>query len=212
MRFTITNSQTKKSYRMNLGDKKKPAAEPQTNVSDEEICPQCHKKLSECQCEAPKPQEGMAHDEKIEMSKEEFEALRELIELLPELKKILKKEKPESEEKPEGKKGDEEGEGDKPEPEKKPEEKKPEGKKDEEPSQGIILEGEGDEEEIVSEEFDFDEDEIIDDEGGSVIGDSIPNPGAIEKHASSGNEDAVSHEIEVAEAWSKRYEQQLQSK
>lgn len=200
MRFTITNSRTNRGYKLNLRDKE--GDNKLKKDSEEEICKQCEKKLSECQCDKEESK-GEVHDEKIEMSKEEAKALKELIKLLPDLKKIIEGKEAES------KKGEEPDED---EDEKEAEsEEEPEPKKDEDLSSGVILE-EGDNEEIGSEESDFDEDEIIEDEGGNVLGDSIPNPGTIEKHASACNEDAVTHEIEVAEAWSKRYEQQLQSK
>jgi hypothetical protein len=73
----------------------------------------------------------------------------------------------------------------------------------------VILE-EGDDKEIIPEEFEFEEEDILEDEECSHVGDSI-NPGVIEE-VSNSNNDTISHEQEVADSWNKRYESLLNHK
>lgn len=213
MRFTITNSQSKKTYGISTGDDGKARKVVRKKVSDEEICSKCGKKLSECECKK-EPAPAM-HDEKVDLTEEQVEALKELIELLPDLKKILeessepkkpKKEKKEKEEKPEEK-------GEKPEEKgKEPKPEEPKGKTGDEDDVPVIFEGSGDDKEIVSEEFEFEEEDVLEDEGGNGVHDSVLNPGVVETKAPNSNKGAISHEAEVAEAWANRYEALLKTK
>lgn len=210
MKFIVTNAQKQKNYDINVNDESKnsPRRIIRKKLKDEDICPECHKNMSECECN----KEPQVKDEEVKVTKEQVEALKELMELLPDLKKLLgedesdkpekskKSEKSESEEK----ESEEEGKEGK-------EEKKESGKKDEADPE-IILEGSDDDKEIVSEEFEFDEEDVIEDEGGNDIHDSVLNPGTIETTVSDSNNDTVSHETEVADAWAKRYDALLNHK
>ena len=61
-------------------------------------------------------------------------------------------------------------------------------------------------------EYEFEEEDVIEDEGGTDVHDSVLNPGVIEKtKVSDSIEDTISHEQEVAATWSERYEKMLKN-
>lgn len=204
MKIKIRNLENKKSYDVDVND---------SSVKDEEICPECNKPLSECECHKEEHQEEV-HDEKnekIELTEKEYEAFKDLIELLPDLKKLVgkpskeEKEKDKEEEKEEEAEAEEDQKDDKKSNEKKDSDEDNLEVEEEEESEDIILES--DDNEIVP-DLDEMEEDIIEDESCDGVHDSI-NPGSIEKEVSDGNTDTVSHEVEVAEAWSQRYESLL---
>ena len=230
MRFSINNIKSGKSFKVVTDDSGKPHRVIRKKTSDEEICPNCKKSVSECECEkhdSNPAEESKEHEEKIQLTKEEAKDLKELIGLLPELKKILKdrneaEKESKDKEKGEGDKPEEKGDkpeekGDKPEekgdkPDEK--EKKPESDKKtgDEGDPNVIFEDPVNNEEITPEEYGLEEEDIIEDDGGNGVCDSAFNPGVVEQKASDGNKDAVSHEAEVAQAWADRYNSLLHTK
>ena len=199
MKFRITSTKKDKSYDVSVKDtevshrsirkvKDEDVEEPKEEVIEtEEVV----------EVEAPKAD---AKEEEIEvkLTKKQIEALGELIELLPDLKNLLE---PASKEKKE-KKEEKEAKSEKEEKAEK-ESEKPE--KIDEADPEILFE-ESDDKEIGPEEFELEEEDVIEDECGDGVCDSILNPGTIEKQVSDSNKDTVSHEAEVAESWQNRYD------
>lgn len=211
MKFRITSTKKDKSYDVSVKDtevshrsirkvKDEDVEEPKEEVIEtEEVV----------EVEAPKAD---AKEEEIEvkLTKKQIEALGELIELLPDLKNLLEPASKEKKEKKEEKEAKSEKE-EKPEKEEKSEKEEKAEKESEKPEKideadPEILFEESDDKEIGPEEFELEEEDVIEDECGDGVCDSILNPGTIEKQVSDSNKDTVSHEAEVAESWQNRYD------
>ena len=91
MKFKIQNTESKKTYDVNVTDENQERRSIHKKAEDEQICSKCNKPLSECQCEKEHEEvhDKEEKEEKIELNKEEHEAFKELLELLPDLKKLL---------------------------------------------------------------------------------------------------------------------------
>lgn len=209
MKFKITNSKTKDSRNLHVLPNAMRMS-PRKKALDEDPSEKETKKeeeISEKEKQAKEdPSEKETKDERIEMTEEQAEALKELIGLLPELKKLVEgdSEKKESKEKEKKEKSDEDEESEE-------DETGDSLFKETKGSEDIIFENSDNDIELDEKEKDFEEEEVIEDEGGNGISDSIPNPGVIEK-TSNGNKDNVSREIEIANAWSERYNSLLNQK
>lgn len=219
MKIRIRNTKDQKSYDVDVNEVKKDRflRRPKP-LTDEEICDKCGKKLSECVCDKSTADEKKEENksEKIELTAEQLEQFEELVKLLPDLKKLLKGESKEKEEKKEEKEPEKEGEKESEKEEKEPAKKgdeAPENLPEEDESSKIILEGSEDNTNDESENEFEEEEDVIEDEGGSGINDSAFNPGVIEqKNVSDSISDTVSHEQEVAQAWDERYKKMLNHK
>ena len=212
MKFRVTKEEN--SYQVQVKDTETVHRQIRKKMNDEEVCPECQEEISEGQVEKEEVKEDL--QDEVKLTKEQLKGIDELIELLPDLKKLLGKaskeeesEKEKSEEKEEAEEEKEEKKSSKDESEEKEE---PEEEKEIEVDSEILLEESDDDKEIESEEFDFDEEDVLEDEGGEDMHDSLPNPGTIETKVSDSNKDTVSHEMEVAEAWSQRYDELLNHK
>ncbi len=225
MKIRIRNTKDQKSYDVDVNEvgKTRYLRRPKP-LTDEEICDKCGKKLSECVCDKSTADEKKEENksEKIELTAEQLEQFEELVKLLPDLKKLLKGESKEKEEKKEEKEPKEEAEKESKKEEKPEEEEKEAAKKgdeapetnptQEEESSEILLEGSEDNT-FDEEQNEFEEEDVIEDEGGSGVNDSALNPGVIEqKNVSDSINDTISHEQEVANAWDERYKKMLNHK
>ena len=76
MKFKIQNTQSKKTYDVNVTDENQEHRSIHKKAEDEQICNKCNKPLSECQCEKEHEEihDKEEKEEKIELSKEEHEA------------------------------------------------------------------------------------------------------------------------------------------
>lgn len=197
MKFRITKD--KKSYDVDVKDEKTLHREIRKKVKDEE-----QSACNENEVKKEVPVEEKVNDDKkgkLELTEEDIEACKELIGLLPELKKLVE---PASKEKKSEKKEKEEKDPD-------PEDKDAE--KVEKDSEVIFENSDEDNNEIDSSEFDLDEDIVEEnEESGDGVHDSALNPGTIEKKVSDANKGTVSHETEVAQYWQKRYDDLAKSK
>ena len=224
MRIRIRNTKDKKSYAVEVNDGSRSRYLRNPKLSDEQICDKCGKPLSECACEKIEDEKEKVEEkaeEKVELTKEQFEQFEELLKLLPDLKKLVEKDPEEKPSKKEPKEKEEEKESkkeEKSEKEEKPAEEEKLSKKDagsneeEDPAANIILEESDDDNLEIPAEFEFEEEDVIEDEGGSDVCDSVLNPGVIEKSKVSDSiEDTISHEQEVAKTWDERYNKMLRS-
>lgn len=216
MKIKIRNTKNKKSYDVEVNDTdKKTYLRRPLIKKDEKICENCNQPVSSCVCEKETNDEKK-EPEKFELNKEQFEQIEKLLKLLPDLEKLLdkapeeKEKKKEKAEKEEPEKEESEKESEKEESSKKEADSQFEEFQPEEQSE-IILEGSEDNNFENSEEFEFEED-VIEDENDSVC-DSILNPGVIEKtKVSDSINDTITHEQEVANAWDERYKEMLNHK
>lgn len=197
MKFRITKE---KDYTdVDVKDSKASHREIRKKMKDDESSA-CNETEAEKENEGSTEQTVTDEPKKSELSEDEIEAVKELVEMLPDIKKLLGSD---SKEKKSEKK------------EKDKEKKDPEDKEDEKDLEGdseVILENsdnESDETEEGFNEFDMEEDVIENDEDENDVHDSALNPGTIEKKVSDSNKDTISHEEEVAQSWQERYDSLL---